>query len=200
MWRRSIIKKIWSCFFVAASPRPGVSASLLLAVVCAACIFVYGGDSQTFKEYDLKAVFLYNFTQFVEWPPEAFANESAPIVIGVLGEDRFGGSLDETVRNEKVRNRRLVVQRYLRVEDIQTCHILFISRSETRRLDQILEKLKLRGKSILTVGESEGFTQQGGIIGFTTEQNRIRLRINMEAARMANLIMSSKLLRVADPG
>jgi len=72
-------------------------------------------------EYQLKAVFMFNFAQFVEWPPQAFPD--APLVIGVLGQDPFGAYLDETVRAETVNNRPLVVQRYGRVEDINTCHV-----------------------------------------------------------------------------
>ena len=112
------------------------------------------------REYQLKAVFLFNFAQFVEWPPEAFPDAQTPLVIGVLGEDPFGAYLDETVRGERVNNRSLVVQRYRRVDEIKTCHILFISRSEADRLEQILVRLK--GRNILTVGDAEGFAQRGG--------------------------------------
>src|SRR5262245_36573345 len=81
-------------------------------------------------EYQLKAVFLFNFAQFVEWPSAAFPEAQTPLVIGILGEDPFGAYLDETVRGETVNNRSLIVRRYRRVEEIETCHILFISRSE----------------------------------------------------------------------
>src|SRR5205809_35803 len=81
-------------------------------------------------EYQLKAVFLFNFAQFVEWPPEAFPEARTPLVIGILGEDPFGAYLDETVRGETVYNRPLTVQRYSQVEETKTCHVLFISPSE----------------------------------------------------------------------
>jgi hypothetical protein len=148
------------------------------------------------KEYQVKAVFLFNFAQFVEWPPAAFADASSPIVIGVLGEDPFGAYLDETVRGEKVDNRPLEVQRYRRVDDIQACHILFISRSEASHLDQILVSLKER--SLLVVGDGDDFAQRGGMIRLATVQNKIRVFINVQAARVANLTISSKLLRSAE--
>ena len=94
------------------------------------------------KEYQVKALFLYNFSQFVEWPAEAFAEAQSPLVIGVLGEDPFGAYLDEIVRGEKVNNHPLVVQRYHQVEEIKTCHILFISQSEAKRLEQIFTPLE----------------------------------------------------------
>src|SRR6266542_5258052 len=146
-------------------------------------------------EYRLKAVFLFNFAQFVEWPASAFPEPDTPLVIGVLGDDPFGAYLDETVRGERVNDRPLTVRRYRRVEEIGACHILFISRQEQGHLDQILDSLK--GRSILTVGDAEGFASRGGMIRFTTEQNRIRLRVNLDAARAANLTISSKLLRPA---
>jgi hypothetical protein len=138
-------------------------------------------------------VFLFNFAQFVEWPSSAFAGASSPIVIGVLGENPFGGYLDETVRGEHVDNRPLEVQRYGKVDEIKMCHVLFISRSAATRLEEILAALKDR--SILIVGEGDDFVQRGGMIRLATAQNKVRLIISLEAARAANLTISSKLLR-----
>jgi len=153
-------------------------------------------QAATSKEYPLKAVFLFNFAQFVEWPAKAFPEAQTPLVIGVLGEDPFGSYLDETVRGEKVNNRPLVIERYRRVEEIKVCHILFISRSENDQLDKIFTGLK--GRNILIVGETDGFSRGGGMIRFVTEKNKTRLRVNLEAVRAANLTISSKLLRPAE--
>ena len=152
-------------------------------------------QSPASPEYQLKAVFLFNFAQFVEWPASAFPGPDAPLVIGILGEDPFGPYLDETVRGEKVNDRPLVVRRFRSVEEISTCHILFISGREMGRLRGILDSL--RGRSILTVGDVEGFATRGGMIRFITDQNRIRFRINLDAAKAADLTISSKLLRAA---
>ena len=147
-------------------------------------------------EYQLKAVFLFNFAQFVDWPQESFPEAQTPLVIGVLGEDPFGTYLDEIVGGETVNNRQLEIQRYRRVDEMKTCHILFISQSESKRLEQIVADLK--GRSILTVSDSLGFTRYGGMIRFVTDKNKLRLRINLEAATAANLTISSKLLRPAE--
>jgi YfiR/HmsC-like len=147
-------------------------------------------------EYQLKAVFLFNFAQFVDWPAKAFPEPQPSLIIGVLGDDPFGSYLDETVRGEKANNRPLLVQRYRRVGDIKTCHVLFISRSESDRLEQILTGLK--GRNILTVGDLEDFALHGGMIQLLTEKNKIRMRINLGAVKAANLTISSKLLRVAE--
>jgi hypothetical protein len=148
------------------------------------------------REYQVKAVFLFNFAQFVEWPPAVFADANSPLVIGILGEDPFGAYLDETVRDETVNNRPLEIQRYHRVDEIKTCHVLFISRSEANRLEQILGSLK--GRRILIVGDGDDFVQRGGMIRLGTAQNKVRLIINIDAAKTANLTISSKLLRAAE--
>lgn len=148
------------------------------------------------KEYQVKAVFLYNFVQFVEWPPAAFPTPETSLVIGVLGEDPFGSFLDETVRGEKVVGRTLVVRRYRRAEDVDACHLVFIGRLPADELAEALGAFRTR--HILTVGESDSFASHGGVIRFLTENNRIRLRINLDAAKRAGLTISAKLLRPAE--
>ena len=145
---------------------------------------------------DLKAVFLFNFAQFVEWPADTFPEARTPFVIGILGTDPFKGALQTVVRNETVRDRPVVMRRYDRVEQVSRCHILFIGASEARRLPQILTAL--RGRPVLTVSELDDFARQGGMIRFVTESGRVRLRINNDAARAAGLMISTKLLRVAE--
>jgi hypothetical protein len=170
-------------------------------VLLAVCVIGFGpgrtpAQEPPAKEYQLKAVFLFNFAQFVDWPASAFPAPDTPLVIGILGRDPFGTYLDETVRGETVKGHPLAVQRFRRVEDITTCHILFISGAEEGRLEQVLAGLK--GRSILTVGDVEGFAARGGMIRFLTDQNRIRLRINLEVAKADDLTVSSKLLRPAE--
>jgi hypothetical protein len=145
---------------------------------------------------DLKAVFLLNFAQFVEWPTNAFVDATAPFVIGILGENPFGKSLDEIVANETVHNHKIVVRHYQDVQEIADCQILFIASSESTRLDRIFEVLK--GRSILTVGETDDFSARDGMIRFSIAQNRLHLGVNLEAAQAAQLVISSKLLRLAD--
>jgi hypothetical protein len=190
---------------VAASTSPprarrGVLCLGLRVWILAIWLFLGGvalpAQTAVTKEYAVKAAFLFNFAQFVEWAPETFPEKETPLVIGVLGEDPFKGFLREMLRDNKAGNRPFRVEYYRRVEEIKECHILFISNSESNRLDQILRRLKNR--SILTVGESDGFATNGGMIKFVTEGTKIRFRINNEAANAANLTISSKLLRLAE--
>lgn len=170
--------------------------SLALLMVLAVPAATLRAQQTRFNEREVKAVFLFNFVQFVEWPLEGFSDSRAPFIIGVLGDDPFGHLLDDVVRGETVKNRTLIAQRFERVEDIKTCHVLFISASESQAYDRILAAL--RGHPTLTVGETEGFAARGGMIRFITERNRVRLRVNVSAAKAAGLTISSNLLRPAD--
>lgn len=169
-----------------------------LSVLALSCAVNHAAtaESAPFSEYQLKAVFLYNFAHFVEWPAGTFPEPKTPLVIGVLGHDPFGSALDDVVAGEKVNEHPLSVRRFRRVEEVDGCHVLFISQSEKDRLGEIFERLK--GRSILVVGESDGFATRGGMIRFLTERNRVRLRINLEATKAAGLTLSSKLLRPAE--
>ncbi len=147
-------------------------------------------------EYQVKAVFLFNFAQFVEWPAEAFSTAGAPFTICVLGNDPFGGQLDAAVQGESVQGHPFAVQRFRKAEEAGACQILFIGESELGELDGILGALK--GRAILTVSDIDRSAERGAIIQFANERNRLRLRINVEQARSAGLTLSSKLLRPAE--
>jgi hypothetical protein len=148
------------------------------------------------SEHRLKAVFLFNFTRFVEWPPSAFAAPDAPFVIGVFGHDPFGTELDDVARGEMIDGRRLLIRRVQTVQDAATCQILFIPDSERANLDEILEGLA--HSSTLTVSDLDGAARRGAMIRLVTDREKIRLRVNVEAARAAGLTISSKLLRAAE--
>lgn len=151
---------------------------------------------QVSREYELKAVFLYNFVQFTDWPSNAFASADSPIVIGILGPDPFGPALPNTVRGETIHGHPFAIKYYRRADEIKTCDILFISQSETRRVNEIVRSLK--GKPILTVADVDAPSSSGAIIRFVIQNNKVHFRVNQEAAAAANITLSSKLLRVAD--
>jgi len=148
------------------------------------------------SEYQLKAVFLFNFAQFVEWPAESFSTPAAPFIIGVVGQDPFGEYLDAAVRGETVMGHPLVVKRYRSMDDVEPCQILFIGDSELPRLERILSSVDRR--AVLTVSDIDHAAERGAVIQFTNVSNRLRLRINVAAAKAAGLTISSKLLRPAE--
>jgi len=145
-------------------------------------------------EYLIKAAYLYNFTKFVEWPPEAFKDNLSPINLYILGADPFGVTLD-SIKNRMVQGRRLNIKHVNHIEEISGCHILFISASEKENLRSILRALK--NSTILTVSEIERFGQRGGIINFILVENKIHFEINPDAAQQSGLKISSQLLKLA---
>lgn len=147
------------------------------------------------KEYQIKALFLYNFTQFITWPDKAFQNTESPLIIGILGDDPFGTYLDETVEGEKINGHPLAIRRYNNVKEAEYCHLIFIHKSKGNSIPQIISDLK--GKNILTVSDAPDFIYQGGMIRFITVNNKIQFEINPEAIKAEELKVSSKLLSLA---
>jgi YfiR/HmsC-like len=168
-----------------------------LCVLGVVVLFLSGmrAQSPSAREYQVKAAFLFNFAKFVEWPPSSFPDASAPLRICVLGRDPFGEELRSITRDKLVNGHKLEVSQVLDLQVARTCHILFIASSETARLKQIFEGL--HGTEALTVGDTKGFVQQGGMINFVLEHERVQFEVNRKAAEDGGLKISSKLLAVA---
>ena len=153
-------------------------------------------QSPVADEYPVKAAFLFNFAKFVEWPALAFKGPEDPIAICVLGQNPFGSALQDVVRNKTVANRAFVVREVSNAQEAINCQIVFVSSSERKRFRLLLDGLK--GRSILTVGEADDFTANGGIINFKLKDARVRIEIDPGAADRAGLRISSKLLSLAE--
>ena len=149
--------------------------------------------------YEIRAVFLYKFAQFTDWPKEAFADDNAPFVFGILGKDPFGKDID-IIKNKSVKGRKLVVKYFANVEDATGCQLLFIASSELNRLEQILKALE--NTSVMTIAEADGFLQANGMINLLTEKKSTGMQsfgfeINLVAAQKANLKLNAELLKWA---
>jgi len=153
------------------------------------------GRGQTAEEYQVKAAFLFNFTRFVEWPPQVFKTPPDPITICVLGQNPFGPALVDAVKGKTADGRTFQVREVSGPHPATGCQILFVSSSERRRLHTILSEIRTDG--VLTVGETDSFTSEGGIINFKIENGRVCLQVNVQAAEQAKLRISSKLLSLA---
>jgi YfiR/HmsC-like len=151
-------------------------------------------SAQEANESQVKAAFVFNFVKFVDWPSEAFNDSGAPIIVGVVGEDSTSSAIDQTINGKTANGRRLLIKRFPNFKAITRCHILFISFSQRDNLRQILAAV---GPAVLTVGETEGFAQMGGIINFTIVDKKVRFEINQTAAERAGLRVSAKLLSLA---
>jgi YfiR/HmsC-like len=153
------------------------------------------GQSGSGSEYAVKAAFLFHFAQFVEWPAEAFKDSSSPITYCTMGDDPFHGSLDQALSGKTVGIHPLRVEHLREFEKAQGCQVLFLSAGEKKRITEALADVSRL--PILTVGETEHFVQEGGVIGFCLEENKIRFEINLDAASKVNLKISAKLLALA---
>ncbi len=165
----------------------------MLLVVAAAS--AGAGESQASREYAVKAAFLLNFAQFVEWPAEAFATSESPLRIGILGDDPFAGVLDQTVAGETVRDRPIEVERARDPHALADCHLVFVAGSEERRIDAVIKALGDR--PILTVGDMDDFARRGGVLNFLIDERKVRFAINPTAAKAGGLQINAKLLNLA---
>ena len=176
---------------------PGVfqmSLALSLVLLLGAAFQAYA-QVPVVDEYHVKAAFLFNFAKFVEWPPEAFATTDEPIGICVLGQNPFGPVLEETVRGKFIGKRSFEVRQVSNAQQAGSCHIVFVSASEGTRSRALLAELK--NKQVLTVIETDGVNSNGGVIGLSLKDGRVRIEIDPAAAEGAKLRISSKLLSLA---
>jgi hypothetical protein len=153
------------------------------------------GRAQQPGEYELKAAVLCNLAKFVEWPTNAAPPTRDPLVIGIIGTDPFGPVLDRLIQGQTVQGRELAVRRFQADEDLRSCQVLFVSRSETGRVPAILARV--RGASILTVSESNAFAERGGMVNLVLKDDRVRFEMNVRAAEQEGLKISSKLQKYA---
>ncbi|WP_176329818.1 YfiR family protein [Thioflexithrix psekupsensis] len=145
-------------------------------------------------EYQVKAVFLYNFANFVKWPEKAFSDDDS-FYICVYGKDPFKKNLDIAVQGEKVQGRHILIKRSNLLAELLNCQVLFVSDSEASDLKNILKDIGNR--PILTVSDIVDFAQAGGIIEFYLQSSNVRLMVNLAAARQVDLVISANLLRVS---
>ena len=152
--------------------------------------------AQTLDEYQVKAAFVCNFANFVEWPAAAFRNPKDPFVICVVGRSPFGHALENLAEGKSLNGHAFAVRQVSDAAQASGCQIAFLSMSERLRFRSILDGLKTT--SVLTVGDTADFVAEGGMIALRLDNGRIRMRMNADAARERNLRISSHLLRLAE--
>ncbi len=167
------------------------AAAALLAASIAGLALASAEGPPRVEEYRLKAAVLYNLAKFVDWPDEAFSDPGAPLVVCVLGGDPFGPALDDTLKGHMVGGHPAVVRR---IADLAPgCHVLFVS--DVKQLPAVVDRV--HDTSVLTVGETAGFVEQGGMIGLTTDNDRVRFDVNLAAAERAHLKISARVMALA---
>jgi len=151
-------------------------------------------ESEAFPEYLVKSAMLYHFASFTKWPKDVFTDSGAPFRICVLGQDPFGTDLDALVSHQ-IQGRDIVTTRLKNVRHAKECHLLFIAKSEAKRLQSILKVLGER--SILTIADMDRFARLGGIIHLKIADETIRFEINTAFAQRVGLTFSSEMLMLA---
>ena len=152
----------------------------------------------TEDEYYRKAALFKVFSQNIKWPKDSDVNDQKkPFVIGVIGKNPFGSILETAYSQEenKIKNKKVEIRYILKKEEIESCHILFISKSIDKELEEILAITT--AKPILTIGETKGFAEKGVLFNLYIKREEIRFEINALALRESRLIPSSQLLSVA---
>jgi hypothetical protein len=179
-----------------------VRAAIAILPILLGAIALNAQNTSGSAEYLIKAGFIYNFANLVQWPSSSFAQPDSPIVIVILGEDHFGTTLDRALDGKKVNARSFVIKRAKTISELQRtlgpqkdCQILYVSSSEMPHLNDAIQML--RGVPVLTIGETPGFARNGGIINLILEDNKVRFEVNVAAAKEADLNISSRLLALA---
>jgi hypothetical protein len=190
IWRRPLPQSVRA----RCPRRPLIYAavvSLVWGLMAASCLW---GQGPKPTDYDVKAVYLYNFGRFVEWPARVTIKNDS-FTVCVLGQDPFGSALDTALAGESIGGKSVAAKRISTPQEAASCQILFMSSAEESRLSRIIEALD-KG-AVLTVSDMPQFSQRGGMIQFVLEGKKVRFEVNLTAVQRAGLTLSSELLKVA---
>ena len=182
--RRRIPRGVW---------RRGAAVLAIFATLGATSLA--STETSPTSEYQIKVAFLFHFSQFIDWPEGTFKDSGTPLTYCTIGADPLHGALDAGLGGKTIGTRPLRVLHFKQPQYIQGCQILFIGGEGANLLPAALASLG--ENSVLTVGESQHFVHEGGMIGFLLEDNKIRFEINLDAAEHARLKVSSRLLALA---
>lgn len=173
----------------------GILRTISIGLISCLLVLPGIGASQDRKHpNEVEAAFLRNFAHYVGWPPQVFADEQSPWVIGILGDDPFGDILEATFNNRVEKGRAFTVVRADSLEELPDCHILFIAYKSAAQRRWALDHMK--NKPVLTVGDTPDFLQEGGVIQFKVDES-VHMRINLDQARAVALTIQTKMLEVS---
>lgn len=153
-----------------------------------------GADSDVSLERKVKAAFLYNFPKFIEWPESTSKDFDNSMIFGFVGAVDLKNAFDFYTA-QTIHGKTVVARQVFSTAELAACDVLFFGSANAARLTPLLESLQ--GKAVLTVGESEEFIDQGGMIKFFLDQGRLRFEINLEAAERVGIKISPNLLMLA---
>lgn len=148
------------------------------------------------REYAIKAAYLYQFSNYVEWPAQEFESSSEPFVIGVFRQNPFGTNLERIASKKDVKGRRIEVRVIRTAADARDCHILFVPVT-VPAADQLAVLRETVRHPVLVVGEADDFVTRGGNVQFYLEGNKVRFAFGADSIKRDDLKVSSKLMTLA---
>ena len=167
--------------------------ALITATALALALPCRGGEPT--REARVEAAFIYNFTQFVEWPTDALGEKGAPFIIAVLGDDPLAGALEEAMAGKTVQGRPIAIGHFASPDQIRHCHVLFVPAAQDGASAPILAKL---GRMpLLTIGEGSTFMAAGGAMRLFLEDGRMKFELAPNVLDASRLKASAKLMKLA---
>lgn len=167
---------------------------LSLITVCLYCFYAFGQDDII----TMKAVFIERFTRFIEWPSDSVEKPSDTLFcLMILGENPFGKTMERLLTTTKMKGKKtsVIYSNKLRNNEIRQCQMVYISPSIKKSLKETLDTL--RNYSVVTIGDTKGYADEGVMINFVIEKDMLRFEINLKEFRRSQLICGSDLLKIA---
>jgi len=164
-------------------------ALMLLAAVAAS--FAHAADGVQLVEQKIKAGLIYNFLKYTTWPG---VPDHAPMVVCLLGGDPFDGHLSP-LGGRTVNQHTIEVRSLRSPAEAGACSVLIIHQSESASWPQLHKSLA--GKDILTIADFDRFAAAGGMIEFARIDERIGVKINIDAIGATRLRVEQRLLNLA---
>ncbi len=178
----------WSRFLIA--------GAFIVGLACCLCLLPARPAFAEIGEYTLKAVYLWRIPGFIGWPPDAETRDaSKPFVISVIGGDPFGGKLEALASKRTILGKKVTIRHISQTDEIKNSHVLFIGKMKDKEIAAVLSFT--RDRPILTVNDRKDGAEQGAIINFRVNKNKLGFEINENAAHRAGLVISSRMLRIA---
>lgn len=165
---------------------------LLIHFITLPVVALADNNEETRQEYNLKAVFIYNFSRYIQWNE---VKDTGPFEIAVIGDSEIINPLNNIAVKKLVNDRKIFIKHFQDISDINSCHILFIPESKIKHMDEILEKVKQY--NTLTIADSEGAAVKGVAINFVMVKEKIKFELNSLAIDRVGLKVSSQLKKIA---
>ncbi len=151
------------------------------------CLYVW--HSANAQDEKFKALFMYNFTKYIEWPA---SQRQGNFVIGVIGNPLLAMELNTIASKQKVGTQTMVVKTFNSVDEIENCQIIYLGRTKSNLINSVLDKLT--GKNTLIITDKEGMALQGGCINYIMDGDRLKYEVNRTNIEKKGLVVSNALL------